>query len=186
RHRGRAVAVLRAFRANAADSRADCHGAARSRRVRAAVRRVTTKNEAKGGDTMSEPQTETTPFWRFSLHFYKQPGVSDACIALQDGCGVDVNLLLYLFWLASDGRQLGADEVRSLDGKVKSWRELTIIPIRDTRRKLKGAVTLLDSNKQEAFRNKVKAIELDAERLQQEALYEFTKAGPLGKAAPAR
>jgi uncharacterized protein (TIGR02444 family) len=135
---------------------------------------------------MSETQAEITPFWRFSLHFYKQAGVSDACIKLQDDCGVDVNLLLYLFWLASDGRQLTADEVRDLDAKVKSWRELTIIPIRDTRRKLKGAVTLLDPNRQEAFRNKVKAVELDAERLQQEALYEFTKSGPLGKAAPQR
>jgi uncharacterized protein (TIGR02444 family) len=133
---------------------------------------------------MSETQTEITPFWRFSLHFYKQAGVSDACIKLQDDCGVDVNLLLYLFWLASDGRQLTAGDVKNLNGKVKSWRELTIIPIRDTRRKLKGAVTLLDPNRQEAFRNKVKAVELDAERLQQEALYEFTKSGPLGKAAP--
>jgi hypothetical protein len=32
----------------------------------------------------------------------------------------------------------------------------------------------------------VKAVELDAERLQQEALYEFTKSGPLGKEAPAK
>lgn len=133
---------------------------------------------------MSETQTEITPFWRFSLHFYTQAGVSDACIKLQDDCGVDVNLLLYLFWLASDGRQLTAGDVKNLDGKVKSWRELTIIPIRDTRRKLKGAVTLLDPGRQEVFRNKVKAVELDAERLQQEALYEFTKSGPLGKAAP--
>jgi uncharacterized protein (TIGR02444 family) len=128
-------------------------------------------------------QTETTPFWRFSLHFYKQTGVSDACIALQDDCGVDVNLLLFLFWLASDGRLLTADEVKKLDDNVRSWRELTIIPIRDTRRKLKGAVTLLDPGEQEAFRNKVKAIELDAERLQQKALYEFTRSGPLGKEA---
>jgi hypothetical protein len=76
--------------------------------------------------------------------------------------------------------------VKNLDQKVKSWRELTIVPIRDTRRKLKGAATLLDPNKQEAFRNKVKVVELDAERLQQEALYEFTKSGPLGKEAPAK
>jgi uncharacterized protein (TIGR02444 family) len=132
---------------------------------------------------MTETQTETTPFWRFSLHFYKQTGVSDACIALQDDCGVDVNLLLFLFWLASDGRLLTAGEVKKLDDNVRSWRELTIIPIRDTRRKLKGAVTLLDPGEQEAFRNKVKVIELDAERLQQKALYEFTRSGPLGKAA---
>jgi len=126
-----------------------------------------------------------TPFWRFSLHFYRQSGVSDACIALQDDCGVDVNLLLFLFWLASDGRQLTADEIRNLDDRVRDWRNLTIIPIRDARRKLKGAPTLVAPGKQEAFRNKVKAIELDAERLQQEALYEFTRSGPLGaKASP--
>jgi uncharacterized protein (TIGR02444 family) len=121
-----------------------------------------------------------TPFWRFSLAFYRQAGVSDACIALQDGRGVDVNLLLFLFWLASDDRQLSADEVQMLDDNVRDWRNLTIVPIRDARRKLKGAATLVAPGKQEAFRTKVKAIELDAERLQQEALYEFTKSGPLG------
>ncbi len=80
----------------------------------------------------AQARTETTPFWRFSLHFYRQPGVSDACIALQDDCGVDVNLLLFLFWLADDGQLLSADEVKKLDDKVRDWRNLTIIPIRDT------------------------------------------------------
>jgi uncharacterized protein (TIGR02444 family) len=133
--------------------------------------------------TDTGPKAETTPFWRFSLHFYRQAGVSEACIALQDECGVDVNLLLFLFWLADGGRALAADEVKKLDDTVRSWRELTIIPIRDTRRKLKGAVTLVDPGQQEAFRNKVKAIELDAEQLQQQALYGFTRAGPLGRSA---
>jgi len=129
------------------------------------------------------PSSAETPFWRFSLNFYRHAGVSDACIALQDGCGVDVNLLLFLFWLASDDRQLSTDDVELLDDNVRDWRNLTIIPIRDARRKLKGAATLVAPAKQEAFRTKVKAIELDAERLQQEALYEFTQSGPLGENA---
>jgi hypothetical protein len=79
---------------------------------------------------------------------------------------------------------LAAEHVKQLDDKVRDWRNLTIIPIRDARRKLKGAATLVEPAKQEAFRNKVKAIELDAERLQQEALYAFTQSGPLGKDAP--
>jgi uncharacterized protein (TIGR02444 family) len=128
-------------------------------------------------------QNETTPFWRFSLHFYRQPGVSDACIALQDDCGVDVNLLLFLLWLAGDGQLLSADEVQRLDDRVRDWRNLTIIPIRNARRKLKAAETLVEPGKQEVFRNKVKAVELEAERLQQEALYAFTQSGPLGKHA---
>jgi uncharacterized protein (TIGR02444 family) len=135
--------------------------------------------------TDTDTDMATTPFWRFSLHFYRQAGVSDACIALQDDCGVDVNLLLFLFWLAAERQQLSTDEVKNLDDKVRDWRNLTIVPIRDTRRKLKGVPTLVDPIKQEAFRTKVKAIELDAERLQQEALYAVTQSGPLGaQAAP--
>ena len=131
------------------------------------------------------PTSTETPFWRFSLKFYRQAGVSEACIVLQDEYGIDVNLLLFLFWLASDDRKLSAEEVKMLDDNVRDWRNLTIIPIRDVRRKLKGAPTLVEAGTQEAFRNKVKAVELDAERLQQEALYAFAKSGPLGTEAPA-
>ena len=136
---------------------------------------------------MAESSSSTeTPFWRFSLHFYRQAGVSDACIALQDNCRVDVNLLLFLFWLAAGKRQLSAADVKRLDEAVRSWRDLTIVPIRDARRKLKGAVTLVEPQRQEAFRTKIKAIELEAERLQQEALYGLTRPGPLGREAAPR
>ncbi|MGA8320079.1 MAG: TIGR02444 family protein [Xanthobacteraceae bacterium] len=128
-------------------------------------------------------QSADTPFWRFSLKFYRQGGVSEACIDLQDGYGVDVNLLLFLLWLAADGRQVSAADVKTLDDNVRSWRTLTIVPIRDARRKLKGAATLVEPGAQEVFRNKVKAVELEAERLQQEGLYAFTKSGPLGAEA---
>jgi len=131
----------------------------------------------------TQPQTESTPFWRFSLHFYRQAGVADACIALQDECGVDVNLLLFLLWLADDGRLLSDGEVKKLDDLVRDWRNLTIVPIRDTRRRLKGARTAIDPGQQEAFRNKVKAVELEAERLQQQALYASLQSGRLGRRA---
>jgi uncharacterized protein (TIGR02444 family) len=124
-----------------------------------------------------------TPFWRFSLRFYRQGGVSEACIDLQDGYGADVNLMLFLLWLAADGRQVSAAEVKTLDDSVRSWRNLTIVPIRDVRRKLKGAATLLEPGAQEAFRNKVKTVELEAEQLQQAGLYAFTRSGPLGAEA---
>lgn len=121
---------------------------------------------------MAETSTNAdTPFWRFSLNFYRQSGVAEACIALQDDCGVDVNLMLFLLWLAASGRQLSLEDIKELDEAVRSWRELTIVPIRDVRRKLKAAATLVESGKQEAFRTKIKALELEAERLQQQALY---------------
>ena len=128
--------------------------------------------------TATDPPT--TPFWRFSLQYYRQAGVSDACIALQDECGADVNLFLFLLWLASERQQLSEAEVKKLDDNVRDWRALTIIPIRDARRKLKGASTLVEPAKQEVFRTKVKAVELEAERLQQEALYALMQSSPLG------
>jgi uncharacterized protein (TIGR02444 family) len=134
---------------------------------------------------MTETSTNDTPFWRFSLHFYRQAGVAEACIALQDECGVDVNLMLFLLWLAANERQLSAENVKELDDAVRAWRELTIIPIREVRRKLKDAPTLIEDGKQEALRTKIKAIELEAERLQQEALYARSRSAPLGSEARA-
>jgi uncharacterized protein (TIGR02444 family) len=134
---------------------------------------------------MTEQSTPAeTPFWRFSLSFYRQAGVAEACITLQDECGVDVNLMLFLLWLASGGRQLSAAHVKELDDAVRTWRELTIIPIRDVRRHLKGAPTLVEAGKQEALRTKIKAIELEAERLQQEALYARSRSAPADSTAP--
>jgi uncharacterized protein (TIGR02444 family) len=134
---------------------------------------------------VSDPELKpsTTPFWRFSLHFYRQAGVADACIALQDGCGVDVNLLLFVMWLAAARQRLSQHDVQKLDDKVRAWRNLAIVPIRNARRELKGETTLIETRKQEAFRNRIKAVELEAERLQQEALFEMSRGGPLGKPA---
>jgi len=38
-------------------------------------------------DAQTAEKTATTPFWRFSLKYYGQSGVSDACIALPGGIG---------------------------------------------------------------------------------------------------
>jgi len=131
-------------------------------------------------------EAESTPFWRFSLQFYRLPGVSSACIALQDEYGVDVNLLLFLLWRASEGRLFSAEETKNLDAKVRDWRNQTVIPIRDIRRKLKGARTLVEPGRQEAFRTRIKAIELEAERLQQQALFALSQSGLDGKEADPR
>jgi len=133
---------------------------------------------------MSEAAASSeTPLWRFSLHFYRQAGVADACIALQDDYGVDVNLLLFLLWLATGGRQLSVEDIKELDEAVRPWRELTIIPIREVRRGLKGVRTLVETGKQEALRTEIKAIELEAERLQHEALYSRSLSPLLGREA---
>jgi len=123
-----------------------------------------------------------SPFWRFSLAFYRRPGVGEACIQLQDAAGVDVNLLLFLLWLAAAKRRLTAGEVREIDDKVRGWRELTVLPLREIRRKLKGGAPPLEAGTAEAYRSKIKGVELEAERLQQEALYALANSMTLGAA----
>ena len=64
------------------------------------------------------PSSQGSPFWRFSLQFYRLPKVADACIALQEEAGVDVNLLLFLLWHARQRRRLSAADVAALEAKI--------------------------------------------------------------------
>ena len=132
---------------------------------------------------MAEDQQSVSPFWRFSLQFYRMPGVADACIALQDEAGVDVNLLLFLLWNASLGRQLSRADVEDVERQVAEWREGVVIPLRELRRHLKFPPSLIHKDAAEAYRTRIKRVELEAERLQQEALFALAQAAPPGRPA---
>jgi uncharacterized protein (TIGR02444 family) len=133
-------------------------------------------------DTMSR----TSPFWQFSLKFYAMPGVGPACIALQDEAGADVNVLLFLLWNASLGRALDIDEVKAIEATIGIWRNMTVIPLRGVRRALKSGPSIAAPEVTEAFRTRIKQVELEAERLQQEAMYAMAEsAGYDGGLAPA-
>jgi uncharacterized protein (TIGR02444 family) len=121
---------------------------------------------------MADTQTEQgSPFWRFSLRFYRRPGVADACIALQDGCGVDVNILLFFLWLALARRCVPPAAAIAVCAKVAPWRDDVVVPLRMLRRRLKEGSSLVERGAAELFRTRVKAIELESERLQQESMF---------------
>lgn len=134
---------------------------------------------------MSNAETDArgSPFWRFSLGFYRREGISEACIALQDQCGVDVNLLLFLLWLGLAKRRLSLEELRAIEAKSRAWSLAAVVPLRSVRRTLKGDSNLVAPTSAELFRTKIKAVELEAERLQQEALYALAQDISLGQAA---
>ncbi|BAI72380.1 hypothetical protein AZL_017420 [Azospirillum sp. B510] len=105
-----------------------------------------------------------TPFWDFSLAVYRRPGVPACCLALQDRRGVDVNILLFAAWAGLDcGVRLTAADLARIDGAVSGWREEVVRPLRALRRRAK--------TEDDALYRRMKAAELEAERVQQDRLF---------------
>jgi uncharacterized protein (TIGR02444 family) len=125
-------------------------------------------------------------FWRFSLAFYARPQVPAACLELQDSAGVDVNLMLYLLFLAYHQRQLDRADVARIDAAIRQWRDLAVVPLRTLRRKLKTGIAPMPAADTEALRSAVKRIELDAERIEQEWLELHAPPSSLGAPSTSR
>lgn len=117
------------------------------------------------------PQETGSPFWRFSLATYRKPGVAEACLALQDGHGVDVNVLLFVMWLGTQGRRLDGVAIQRVRDEAVGWARDVVVPLRLVRRSLKDAPPLVEAAAAQVFRTQVKRLELEAERLEQEALF---------------
>lgn len=114
---------------------------------------------------------DDTPFWHFSGAVYARNGVAEACLSLQERHRLDVNLLLFCAWAGSNGRRLDGGDIGLLRSAVRAWHEQVVVPLRGTRRWLKQQSSLPEALG-EAFREEVKALELQAEMLEQLMLYQ--------------
>jgi uncharacterized protein (TIGR02444 family) len=113
---------------------------------------------------MNEP-AEKQSCWDFVVKLYAKPGISQACLELQDRLGVDVSFLLtVLFYAESRNIDLSVEEIASLDRSISAWRDEVIAPLRRLRRHLKAS-NLLNSPSEE-FYQRIKADELLAEQLE--------------------
>lgn len=122
--------------------------------------------------------------WALSLRLYSHPGVSQACLALQESCGADVNVLLFLLWLAQQGVAVSKPELETILQSSEAWRAEVVVPLRRIRRRLKQPVALVSADEALAYRERIKAVELEAERLQLEALQALFVQRPIGSCAP--
>ena len=108
--------------------------------------------------------------WDFSLAVYPRTGVADACLALQDRHGADVNLLLFcLWWARHGGGRLTAAELDSARAAAGAWQSRVVGPLRAARRALKAPLGA-PPGPAEKLRQRVKDLELEAERLEQSML----------------
>ncbi|MEM7170639.1 MAG: TIGR02444 family protein [Pseudomonadota bacterium] len=124
-------------------------------------------------------------FWSYSLSLYAVPGVEGACLELQDEAGLNVNLMLFCCWLASEGHALPADRAQDALEVVRPCQDDFVTPLRSARRWLKTADGLPDETRAELGR-KVLSLELEGERLLQLALVRGVgrtlAASPIGQA----
>lgn len=120
------------------------------------------------GDAGPAPES----LWRFAVAVYGRPGIADLCLDLQDRHGVDVPLLLWAAWTgAVRGHALTGADLAAALAATAPWRRDVVAPLRAVRRRLKaGPSPIAPTPETDALRERVKALELEAERLQLTAL----------------
>ena len=113
------------------------------------------------------PLSPPPDFWSFSLDFYARPGVAEACLELQDRHGLDVNLVLYCCWR---GAILTQAQLQAAIALTAPWRSEIVQPLRTLRRRLKPGFPPFPEAGVQGLRKRIADAELEAERLQQQAL----------------
>ena len=107
-------------------------------------------------------------FWKFSLAVYAVPGVADECLALQEHYGLDVNLLLFCAWVGQARKiALTPKDIEALDAAAAPWHDAAVKPLRAVRLYMKG----MADGEVAVLRTRVKAVELDAEQIEQAMLF---------------
>lgn len=123
-------------------------------------------------------------FWNFSVRAYAEPGVADACLALQDRHGLDVNVLLLCCWF---GRTRGVvdeplwNRVLAFSGP---WADNAVRPLRAVRTWMKHTGCIQPDVLNDAcmdLREEIKRVELKAEQFQENTLEALAGNSPLIK-----
>jgi uncharacterized protein (TIGR02444 family) len=142
---------------------------------------------AKEGRAMSDPPLALAmdnAFWDFSCAVYAAPGVREACLALQDRFGLDVNLALLCAWVGADrAGSMRAGHLAAAAALVGGWQDEVVRPLRDVRQRIKRLALMADPAVA-SFRGRVAGIELEAERLQQAMLFGWADPRWPGRGTP--
>lgn len=134
--------------------------------------------------TTSRSRAIDDDLWQFMLAVYARPGVASACLEIQEQCGTDIVLLLT--WLYHEGKgrpPLGAAEIGALARLVDAWRSRAVLPLRRLRVDLRTAGAGMPEEAREALRDRIKALELAAERAQVSMFAAWLADHPIREAA---
>ncbi|WP_252273615.1 TIGR02444 family protein [Pseudomonas subflava] len=113
-----------------------------------------------------------TDLWSFALACYARPGVEATCLRLQDD-GADVCLLLCALWLERRRVACSAERLAQLQEIAEPWQRQVVQPLRELRRAWKAAAR--HDPQLAKLRDRIKALELEAERELLERLDQATR-----------
>lgn len=108
-------------------------------------------------------------FWELSLRLYAQPQIAHVCLHLQDAYGVNVNFLLWCYWLEQQKILLTPERLQQAHLQVDNWEQDYVLPLRGLRRKLKLQFGT-ENIALETLRQDIKQAELLAEKQMQKWL----------------
>jgi uncharacterized protein (TIGR02444 family) len=123
-------------------------------------------------------------FWDWAVRAYGRPGAAEACLALQDDSGQNVPLMLWVVWRARTGSEPDGAALAAAADLAQRWEDAVVGPLRRVRRDLRSPLPGPSEGEREAFRLRVKGVELEAERLLMSALeaLDGDSAEPCGEA----
>ena len=115
---------------------------------------------------MSQPSLEAARFlWDYATASYSRPGVAESCLWFQNHCGGDVPIILFISWCSIRGLLVGHQLLAQVEQMVSVWHRDVVAPLRGLRRELKKDSKGIVQETVFAFREKLKALELEAEHL---------------------
>jgi len=108
--------------------------------------------------------------WSFALTIYQRDAVAPACLDLQEQCQIDVPLMLCAVFACLQGKTISDEDLTQLHNLASPWQSDIVQSLRRIRTQLKTSPKPAPNAVTEDLRNKVKAAELAAEKIQLEMM----------------
>lgn len=114
---------------------------------------------------VAKTKLPSSEFWRYSLRLYGHENVKDACLNLQSRYDININILLFICYLAQTGRgQISKHELQTIIDELQPWHQGITQGLRNLRQLLKH---IKDKDWANDLRKEILEDELTSEQLEQ-------------------
>ena len=116
--------------------------------------------------------------WEYSTDYYSNPAIASCCLTLQDQCRQDINIIFLCYWHGTYHGEISFEKMNAILSFSAEWHKVAIRPLRSARSNLKIWTSqedeiVIKKKSYGTFRENIKTIELEAEKIQQQTLMEF-------------